>query len=76
MYIINKKNYSLKKEFTGCRHADCFDEIDTYFSERARKKIREGYLFQVRNLCRRCIIVYFEAIKGDLITLFNLNVCE
>ena len=71
-----RQNYWLKKKFADRRHADCFDEIDTYFSKRATKEIREDYLFQVWKPCRGCIVVYFEAIKGDLITLFDLNVCE
>ena len=52
-----RKNYSLKKEFADGRHADCFHEIDTYFSEIVSKEIREGCLFQVCNLCRKCIVV-------------------
>ena len=52
-----RKDYSLKKEFADGRHADCFHEIDAYFSEIVSKEIREGYLFQVCNLCRKCIIV-------------------
>ena len=66
-----RKKYS--KGFANGKHDDCLDEIDTYFNERIEKKIRGLYIFQVR---RNCLLHYFYSIKGDLVKLFHLNVCE
>ena len=69
------KKYSIKKEFADGKHDECLDDIDTYFNERIEKEIKGQYIFQVWDL-KDCLTHYFYTVKGDLVKLFHLNVCE
>ena len=71
-----RKKYLIEKEFADGNLDECLDETDKYFNERIEKKIRGRYIFQVRDLCRNCLLHYFYTINGDLVKLFHLNVCE
>ena len=71
-----RTKYSIQNEFSDDKHDACLDEINTYFNEIIEKEIRVECIFLTWKLCRDCLLKYFYTIKGELMTLFHLNVCE
>ena len=63
-----RTRYSIQKDFVDGKHDTCPDEINAYFNERIKKEIRGVYIFQTWDLCSDCLLKYFYAIKGDLMT--------
>ena len=63
-----RTRYSIQKDFVDSKHDTCPDEINAYFNERVKKEIRGVYIFQTWDLCSDCLLKYFYAIKGDLMT--------
>ena len=63
-----RTRYLIQKDFVDGKHDTCPDEINAYFNERIKKEIRGVYIFQTWDLCSDCLLKYFYAVKGDLMT--------
>ena len=55
-------------------HEDCIDIICTYIQERVSREIRGEHIFQVWDICRYCLIRFFQHVKSKLIAHFHLSV--
>ena len=55
-------------------HEDCIDIICTYIQERVSREIRGEHIFQIWDICRYCLIRFFQHVKSKLIAHFHLSV--